>query len=116
LSLSPKEELKEELAVVEESQPIDDIDVDSLEETAQKYMELLRVLYINGSVYPGENLYTFNDFSMAIEKEGIDISDKELEDFLKVCVMLKVINVDKYNRKAIMSYLDAREVISKLKD
>lgn len=99
-----------------ETKSVDNIDVSILEETAQKYMKLLRVLYINGTVSPGENLYTFKDFSMAIEKEGIEISDKDLEDFLKVCVMLKVINVDKYNRKAIMSYRDAREVISKLKD
>ena len=105
-----------ETAPALKAEPIDDIDLSTLDETSQLYMKLLDVLYIKGQVVPGGNLYTFSDLMMAINKEGISVSEKEVKDFLKVCVMLKVVFVDKFNRKAIMDYRDAREVISKLKD
>ncbi len=95
---------------------VDAIDISSLDETSQMYMRLLGVLYIQGQVIPGGNLYTFSDFTIAVESIGLEMTTEAIKDFLKVCVMLKIINVDKHNRKAIMNYRDAREMISKLKD
>lgn len=100
----------------QEIELVDNIDTSNLDKTSQLYIKLLEVLYIKGQVIPGGNLYTFNDFVVAVEAEKISISTEGLKDFLKVCVMLKIVNVDKHTRKAIMDYRDARDVISKLKD
>jgi hypothetical protein len=71
------------------------------------YKELLRILYIDGTVQPNGMIYTFPDFLLAISNVGLPIEKDDVVKFLEFCVENKILEVGKNKRSAIMSYQDA---------
>ena len=78
------------------------------------YQKLLSILFIDGKIKKGQNIYTFKDFLSAIRKEGLDIQEDVIVEFLKVCAILKIIQIDKENRKALMDYDSANFLIERM--
>lgn len=78
------------------------------------YLKLLDVLYENGKVKKNDLLPTFMKFSFNIASAGIIAKEQEVDDFLKICILFKVIDINAINRVALKNYEDAVNIFNQL--
>jgi hypothetical protein len=95
------------------------IDQDSESDNKEKkklYMELLRILYKNGTLTANDHIMPYNAFISQIQSENIEYTNEKIEDFLSICVMKGIIFLSNNLRYALKSYQDAVNILTRSLD
>jgi hypothetical protein len=74
----------------------------SIQSQNDKYPLLLDVLYSNGLKTPGDDVPFYQDFCESIRKSGIQAEDSEIKNFLVICVVFKLINIQKNTKHSFL--------------
>lgn len=87
----------------------------SIQSQNVKYPVLLDILYGNGKKTPGDDVPFYQDFCESVKKEGIQAEDSEIKNFLVICVVFKLINIQKNTKHVfIKDYPTAKAKIELL--
>ena len=81
-----------------------------LDNMREPNMDMLSVLYNNGSIKQGEELPSYNDFINQLDKDKY--SQKEINLFLTLCNYLEIFKVSNTQKLALKSYDEAKEILS----
>ena len=86
--------------------------INNMSKYKEKFEELLRMLYDNGTVKAGENLLNFIDFKNKIDEMFEQkFSNEEIKRFLAVCNYLKITSLNEGERKALVDFEEAKKTL-----
>jgi hypothetical protein len=86
----------------EDKEAIKKINDLSIQSQNVKYPILIDILYNNGSKNPGDEVPFYQDFCENIRKAGINADDSEVKNFLVICVVFKLINIQKNTKHVFL--------------
>lgn len=92
---------------------IKEIEKEENKDLKEIYLKLLKALYMNGSLMTNDHIMPYNKFLREIQLQGIECTRTQIESFLSLCVMRKIIFLSEKLKYALKSYDEAVEIISK---
>ena len=110
---SEVEEKKQELEQTQDGfEKYYEAQINNMSKYKEKFEELLRILYDNGTVKAGENLLNFIDFKNKIDEMFEQkFSNEEIKRFLAVCNYLKITSLNEGERKALVDFEEAKKTL-----
>lgn len=94
-------------------QILNDIKLQGIQ-TNEKYQLFLESLYLNGSLNVGDTLPPYSKFVEDLNSRGIEHEDKEVLDFLTICNLLKVTDMNGSDRRVAKEYSVAKGIFKVL--
>lgn len=88
--------------------------VPSVTTKKELYAALLYVLYQNGKLNENDHLDAYSELVDKIAGSNILCTKDQIDVFLEVCVELKIIKINKHERIALKSYVDALAAIGEV--
>lgn len=73
------------------------------------YTKLLTALYDNGKLQVGEKIPEYEEVLRRVKEYGINISDKDLKQFLVLCTVIKILDMN--NRIVKKTFQQAKQII-----
>lgn len=73
----------------------------------QLHDALLNILYQDGKLHENDNLDTYEKFIEKITDANIQCTEDQVEEFLKKCILLRIIRIGKDQRHTLKNYADA---------
>jgi len=118
-----KKEEDEEVALEDKKQDLEqtqngfekyyEAQISNMNKYKEKFEELLKILYDNGTVKSGENLLNFIDFKNKIDEMFEQkFSNEEIKRFLAVCNYLKITSLNDGERKALVGFEEAKKTLA----
>ena len=103
---------KEEDRMEKEEQRI----LSSVTENHDLYLRILNVLYDGGNKIKGNSFETYNTLKANLVNAGVEATDKQFDDFLTVCALMRIIKVDRDKgvRELLKDYKRAKMLLSAL--
>lgn len=103
---------KEEERLEQEEQRI----LSSVSENHNLYLQILDVLYDGGNKTKGNSFEPYGMLKSTLANKGIDASEKQFDDFLTVCALMRIIKVEGEDRerKLLKDYRRAKVLLSAL--
>ena len=88
----------------------------SVTENHDLYLRILDVLYDGGNKLKGNSFEPYNTLKANLENAGVEATDKQFDDFLTVCALMRVIKVDRDKgvRELLKDYKRAKMLLSAL--
>ncbi len=71
------------------------------------FLALLRVLYQDGKLRQHDHIEAYDRFTGSVVHSGVNCTSEQIDEFLKKCVMWKIIKIGNTQRVALKSYEDA---------
>lgn len=71
------------------------------------YLSLLHVLYQNGALKQHDHIDAYDRFTGSVIHAGIKCTSEQIDEFLKQCVLWKIIKIGNMERTVLKSYDDA---------
>jgi len=84
------------------------------EEKKQKYISLLEILYKNGNKDIGDEIPSIIEYMTELGKANINVTDKEVKDFLILCNLMDIIKIKGKDRTFEKDYIDGISVMVKI--
>jgi len=114
-----KEEIDKAILVEEERKENEEMQIlSNLEENRGLFLHMIDVLYDNGNRTKGSSFEPYDMLKTSMKNAGVEILDREYDDFLTVCALLRIIQVqtsgDDQNRKLLKDYKRAKVILSAL--
>jgi hypothetical protein len=94
-------------------QILNDIKLQGIQ-TNEKYQLFLDSLYMNGALNVGDTLPPYSQFVEDLNSRGIQHEDKEVLDFLTICNLLKVTDMNGSDRRVAKEYGVAKGIFKVL--
>ena len=94
-------------------QILNDIKLQGIQ-TNEKYQLFLDSLYMNGALKVGDTLPHYSKFVEDLKSRGIQHEDKEVLDFLTICNLLKVTDMNGSDRRVAKDYEIAKGIFKVL--
>lgn len=101
------------ISSAEAVQILNDIKLQGIQ-TNEKYQLFLESLYMNGALGVGDTLPHYSTFVEDLNLRGIDHEDKEVLDFLTICNLLKVTDMNGSDRRVAKEYVVAKGIFKVL--
>lgn len=103
---------KEEDRMEKEEQRI----LSSVTENHDLYLRILDVLYDGGNKVKGNSFEPYSALKANLSNAGVEAADKQFDDFLTVCALMRVIKVDRDKgvRELLKDYKRAKMLLSAL--
>jgi|GEM_PF-1981648 len=103
---------KEEDRMEKEEQRI----LSSVTENHDLYLRILDVLYDGGNKAKGNSFEPYSSLKVNLSNAGVEATDKQFDDFLTVCALMRVIKVDRDRgvRELLKDYKRAKMLLSAL--
>lgn len=83
-------------------------------QTNEKYEVFLDALYMNGGLVSGDTLPPYSKFLEELSNRGVNHNDKEVLDFLTICNLLKITDMNGSDRKVVKEYSIAKAIFKVL--
>lgn len=106
---NPSESISSEEAI----QILNDIKTQGIQ-TNEKYQEFLDALYMHGDLKIGDILPPYSKFVEELNAKGIQYEEKEVLDFLTICNLLKVTDMNGSDRRIAKDYSIAKGIFKVL--
>jgi hypothetical protein len=103
----------ETISSSEAIQILNDIKLQGIQ-TNEKYQLFLDSLYMNGALNVGDTLPPYSQFVEDLNSRGIQHEDKEVLDFLTICNLLKVTDMNGSDRRVAKEYGVAKGIFKVL--
>lgn len=94
-------------------QILNDIKLQGIQ-TNEKYQDFLDSLYMNGSLKIGDTLPPYSQFIEELNSRGVAHEDQEVLDFLTICNLLKVTDMNGSDRRVAKDYNLAKGIFKVL--
>ena len=101
------------ISSAEAVQILNDIKLQGIQ-TNEKYQLFLESLYMNGVLGVGDTLPHYSIFVEDLNVRGIEHEDKEVLDFLTICNLLKVTDMNGSDRRVAKEYVVAKGIFKVL--
>ena len=101
------------ISSAEAVQILNDIKLQGIQ-TNEKYQLFLESLYMNGALGVGDTLPHYSNFVEDLNSRGIEHEDKEVLDFLTICNLLKVTDMNGSDRRVAKEYVVAKGIFKVL--
>jgi len=101
------------ISSAEAVQILNDIKLQGIQ-TNEKYQLFLESLYMNGVLGVGDTLPHYSVFVEDLNLRGIEHEDKEVLDFLTICNLLKVTDMNGSDRRVAKEYVVAKGIFKVL--
>ena len=101
------------ISSTEAVQILNDIKLQGIQ-TNEKYQLFLESLYMNGTLNVGDTLPHYSKFVEDLNSRGIEHEDKEVLDFLTICNLLKVTDMNGSDRRVAKEYAVAKGIFKVL--
>jgi hypothetical protein len=101
------------ISSAEAVQILNDIKLQGIQ-TNEKYQLFLESLYMNGALGVGDTLPHYSTFVEDLNLRGINHEDKEVLDFLTICNLLKVTDMNGSDRRVAKEYVVAKGIFKVL--
>lgn len=101
-NIQPMELVEQTEPTEEDIEAIKKINDLSIQSQNVKYPVLIDILYNNGKKNPGDDVPFYQDFCESIKKAGIQAEDSEIKNFLVICVVFKLINIQKNTKHVFL--------------
>lgn len=117
-------DIEDEIEFVQEVEPeaissdeavqiLNDIKLQGIQ-TNEKYQLFLDSLYMNGELNVGDTLPSYSTFVEDLQSRGVEHEDKEVLDFLTICNLLKVTDMNGSDRRVAKDYAVAKGIFKVL--